>query len=209
MATKNEGDTWAERVAAQVGGQVKRLRERDEWPISAQTLADLTAELGHEVKRSVIANLESGRRGTVTVADVLVLAEALRVPPAMLVFPLGAESAVEALPDRQVETWEAAQWWNGERPPLVGANQRRGPQDDAESEAYATLASYRRHSQYLGELRTIRRWMADHVSTADGVERYKLMLAATSAELGDLRRDMTRRGLVLPKNDEGGGNGEG
>ena len=81
MATKNDQEEWAERLAASVGRQVKRYRARPELRLSAQALSDRTAQLGHEVKRSVIANLESGRRGTVTLADVFVLAQALMVPP--------------------------------------------------------------------------------------------------------------------------------
>ncbi len=46
--------------------------------MSAQDLADRCAEIGHPIPRNVIANMESGRRATLPLVDVLVLAEALR-----------------------------------------------------------------------------------------------------------------------------------
>jgi transcriptional regulator with XRE-family HTH domain len=82
--------------------------------MTAHRLADATAELGYPVPRSVIANLESGRRDSVAVAELLVLARALGVPPLTLVFPLGQEQEMEVLPRTVVPTWQAAKWFTGE-----------------------------------------------------------------------------------------------
>ncbi|SDY84775.1 hypothetical protein SAMN05661080_04795 [Modestobacter sp. DSM 44400] len=82
--------------------------------MSGQQLADATATLGHPLPRSVIANLESGRRDTVSVAELLVLARALEVPPLQLVFPIGREAMNEVLPGTVIPTWLAAQWFTGE-----------------------------------------------------------------------------------------------
>ena len=60
--------------------------------MSVQKLADVTDELGMPIPRSVLANLESGRRETVTVAEVLVLAAALDVAPIDLICPSGSIS---------------------------------------------------------------------------------------------------------------------
>jgi transcriptional regulator with XRE-family HTH domain len=98
-------------LAATVAGQLKRLRE---GRLSAQQLARKTAELGHEVPRSVIANLENGRRPTISVAEVIVLAQALGVPPLELLFPLGKVPSVEVLPNHSLDTWDAAKWFTGE-----------------------------------------------------------------------------------------------
>lgn len=107
-----QGSAWPKRLTTVIAGQVQRIR--GERRMSAQQLADATAELGHPVARSVIANLESGRRDTVSIAELVVLARALRVPPLLLVFPIGSEPTVEVLPGVQVPTWPAALWFTGE-----------------------------------------------------------------------------------------------
>jgi transcriptional regulator with XRE-family HTH domain len=108
-----QAEDWPRRLTAGVAEQVKRLRG---GRMSAQQLADATAELGHPVARSVIANLESGRRDTVSVAEIVVLARALGVPPLLLVFPVGSNATVELLPGEIVDTWSGAKWFTGEQP---------------------------------------------------------------------------------------------
>lgn len=104
---------WPKRLTASIAAQLQRLRE---GKMSAQQLADATAALGHPIARSVIANLESGRRDAISVAELLVLARALRVPPLQLVLPIGHGPTVELLPGTVADTWDAAQWITGEGP---------------------------------------------------------------------------------------------
>ena len=61
-------------------------------------------------------NLESGRKASITLADFVVLADVLGVPPVTLLFPLGASATVEVLPGREVSTWDALAWFTGESP---------------------------------------------------------------------------------------------
>lgn len=206
MAAIYEGDEWPERLSADVGLNVKRLRERTEWPISAQTLANRTAELGHEVKRSVIANMESGRRANVPLTDVFVLAQALRVPPALIVFPLGHFETFEALPGRRFDTSEAARWWEGYRPPLLDGDAldkgRVSDRDmlDAEHASYGVHDLFRHHWQLTDEIRTVKAW----TKRASAKDRWTRQLDAARAELAELREDMARRGLLLPALDDDG-----
>lgn len=88
--------------------------------MSGQQLADATAALGHSVPRSVIANLESGRRETLSVPELLVLARALEVPATQLVFPVGSAEEVEILPGRSVSAEEAMLWFTGWHDPFRG-----------------------------------------------------------------------------------------
>jgi transcriptional regulator with XRE-family HTH domain len=96
-----------------IAGEVRRYRQ--ERHMSGQQLADRCAELGMPIARAVLANLESGRRDSVSMAEILVLARALRVPPVLLVFPLGREETMEVLPDQWVTPWDALRWFSGER----------------------------------------------------------------------------------------------
>lgn len=94
---------------------MKAVREAKTPKMSAQMLADRTRDLGHHIRRAVIANLESGRRGSVTVADIYVLAQALNVPPLALLAPLDREEDVEVLPGVPVEAWDALGWLVGDK----------------------------------------------------------------------------------------------
>jgi len=82
--------------------------------MSAQQLADRTAELGMPIPRSVLANLESGRRDTVSVAEVLALAAALNVAPIDLICPVGFDKQTEILPGRMMDPLSAMRWFTGE-----------------------------------------------------------------------------------------------
>jgi hypothetical protein len=81
--------------------------------MSAQQLADRCAELGLEIPRAVLANLETGRRPLVSVAELLVLAAALEVPPLALAIPIARQETTEILPGVEVPTLDAAGWWQG------------------------------------------------------------------------------------------------
>ena len=82
--------------------------------MTAAQLSDALAPLGVSLKRAVIANLESGVRRTISVAEVLALAYVLGVPPLLLLVPVGEAGEVEILPGVDAEPWDAARWITGE-----------------------------------------------------------------------------------------------
>ncbi|MFI5805797.1 helix-turn-helix domain-containing protein [Streptomyces sp. NPDC051561] len=100
--------------------------------MSAQQLSDRCAELGMPIARSVLANFESGRRPTLSVAELLVIAQALRVPPASLVFPVGLMDTVEVLPAQVGDTFDAALWFAGEHPGHTGPENWRMTDEDTD-----------------------------------------------------------------------------
>ncbi|QKW08023.1 helix-turn-helix transcriptional regulator [Streptomyces sp. NA04227] len=107
-----EQQGWPERLAATIAHEVRRYRLN--LRMSAQQLSDRCTELGMEIPRAVISNLENGRRTSVTVAELLVLAAALDVPPAVLAFPVGYTEQTEALPAAPTPPFEAVRWFAGE-----------------------------------------------------------------------------------------------
>lgn len=67
------------------------------------------------IGRSVIANFESGRRATISVAELIAFASALRVPPVALVYPCGYLGQVEGIPGSGIkDPYELALWFTGE-----------------------------------------------------------------------------------------------
>jgi hypothetical protein len=81
---------------------------------SAQWLSDRTTELGYTVTRSVISDLELGRRRYVSTAEITVLARALHVPPGYLLYPDLPDGSVEVLPNTRVRSIDALMWFSGE-----------------------------------------------------------------------------------------------
>ncbi|GCD44701.1 helix-turn-helix domain-containing protein [Streptomyces paromomycinus] len=105
---------WADRVKANVAGEVRRRRKEMGW--SAQDLADRCEQLGHPIPRNVIANMESGRRANLPLVDVMVLATALRTYPICLIFPVGYVDRTQELPFQDlVPTWDALRRFTGEQ----------------------------------------------------------------------------------------------
>ncbi|MGW6243829.1 helix-turn-helix domain-containing protein [Streptomyces roseolus] len=102
---------WSVRLAQSISMEVRRQRHAK--GLSAQQLSDRCAALGMPIQRSVLANLESGRRTTVTFAEVLVLAAALEVAPATLAFPVGRKMTVEVLPGVERQPLDAIRWMAG------------------------------------------------------------------------------------------------
>lgn len=97
-----------------VAQEVRAWRNRRN--LTAQELADKVTELGGSMSRQAISKLENGDR-KITLDELGVLAQALGVPPVLLVIPLGKTSTVELYPGSgPVDAWKALTWWTGEFP---------------------------------------------------------------------------------------------
>ncbi len=103
---------WHHQVTKDVVEAITRRRRYLE--MTAQELADETQRLGHEVARNVIANWESGRRKTITVPELIVVAEALEVAPADLLFSPALGGHVNYLPGQDIGRWSAFSRFTGE-----------------------------------------------------------------------------------------------
>jgi len=151
-------------------------RHRDRRKLSAQQLADRTAELGSPIPRSVLANLESGRRDAVTVAEVLVLAAALGVAPTELICPVGFDEQIELLPGRMADPLSGSRWVSGQlvldvtRPELVFQPPAAG------EESNARLAE--QHADLLEQVRAREAEVAQHVTNVDAAMTGVSMLEA-------------------------------
>lgn len=109
---------WAARFTRSVADEIQRHRKQRGW--SAQKLADECAALGLDISRAVLANLESGRRAILDVAELLVIARALGVAPAELLAMHGQDGPVEIAPGTLMTPEQAAAWLCGSiEPPLL------------------------------------------------------------------------------------------
>ncbi|MDI5962941.1 helix-turn-helix domain-containing protein [Streptantibioticus silvisoli] len=157
---------WVDQVMATVAAEVRRRRK--EMGMSAQDLADACAERGHPIPRNVIANMESGRRATLPLVDVIVLADALETSPILLLYPLGHTDRVQTLPLTDPESaWDALLWFTGEASGLLGGED-------------PMLRAFRAHQYHQAAARTAAR-DADHA-------RWEARTANTPEEREDAQR---------------------
>jgi transcriptional regulator with XRE-family HTH domain len=201
---------WPGRLTRSIAAEVQRRRKARGW--SAQRLSDECAKAGMEVARSLITDLELGRRAHISIAEWLVLARALDVAPLLLVFPVGTEAEVEVLPGEVRPTFGGAQWAAGEAP-FPGPDDADYLAEIAADWLYATgspLEIYRAHARAVTEeTRAVRRasGMQARAQAATGAESEAFTAAAaalrqtagtyrTAAE--NLRRRAKELGLLAP-----------
>ena len=70
---------WPDAQTARIGQAIRQLRKGQNR--SAQQVADRTKELGYEVTRTAITDLEIGRRKNVTIAELTMLGEGAEHQP--------------------------------------------------------------------------------------------------------------------------------
>lgn len=105
---------WPDEITARIAAEIKRLRD-EVLGMSGQQLSDRTAELGHRVSRSTISEIETGRRKSITVADLTILAAALDTVPIALIYPGPYDENIRALPQLEVPQIWAVRWFSGEQ----------------------------------------------------------------------------------------------
>lgn len=100
---------WRDDVNVRIARAIKHAR----GDRSAQVIADETARLGFPITRDTIANIENGRKKSVDVPELIILAKALGVPPLSLIYPDLVDSPVEALPGVDKTSGDAALAFSG------------------------------------------------------------------------------------------------
>lgn len=162
-------------------------RHRDRQKLSAQQLADRTAEFGMPIPRNVLANLESGRRDMITVAEVLVLAAALSVSPLELIAPAGYDSEIELLPGRKVDPLQASRWIDGQL--VLDAT---GPTTDFRLPSQVEGSGIALVEQHEGVLDQVRQHDAEVVRSerdADAAAASVMMITAAALDAAERDKD--------------------
>ncbi|MEV0446152.1 helix-turn-helix transcriptional regulator [Streptomyces spectabilis] len=198
---------WPTRLAHRIAGEVRRYRAMR--GISAQQLSDLCSDVGMDIPRAVISNLENGRRTSVTVAEVLVLAAALDVPPLLLVFPVGYQELCEVLPNRQRDTWGGLLWAAGDRDTPGGSLPIRGDLENFENassslyrdfyETVEQVSSYM--SRAFEDEARARKSQNEKVrkSLMDSSRLHRMMARDVHSELWETVQIMAERGIQVPQ----------
>lgn len=188
--TQSAGERWAKDLHKRVGASIRQARAGR--GMSAQQVADKTASLGYPVSRSQIANYESGRKQSLDIAELLVIAATLDVPPVSLLLGGHPDREVEVLPGQTMQTTAALARFSGDdsyesnaiaresipaSPPallLVLVRERAG----AERELAAAKAVF----ELLGEPDDDARQIAHIAELTKRIERINQMIQATADE---------------------------
>lgn len=117
---------WPQGWTNEVGRAIARARKAQ--GMSAEAVSARTVELGHPIQRAVLSNIENGRRPSIAVHEVAVIAEAIGVLPITLLFPRALDRAhpqgVEYLPGQHVVSWMGRARFNGQQTDLDEVLQR-------------------------------------------------------------------------------------
>ncbi|MFJ4617384.1 helix-turn-helix domain-containing protein [Streptomyces sp. NPDC088812] len=188
---------WMARVGTRIAQEVRRHRLAR--GLSAQQLSDTCAKLGAQIPRTVISNIENGRRTNVSVAEVCVLATALRVPPVALIAPAGYVDEVEYLPGKSIDPVRVINWFSGE----TQIDERSTLDSMPDAEWALTIA--RDHRRLERQISTVYRSMHEDETldpwraTPEEKEALRRHARVLELSLKALREEMVRRGLKLPK----------
>jgi len=186
---------WVDGVHRRTAAAIKAGRANR----SAQWLADETERLGYPISRAAIANYESGRKKSLDIAELLVLAAALQIPPLTLLFPQLPDGPVEVLPAIETTSWDAAAWFSGEE---ISPD----PDDDTwtSSKQYQLLRAVRdRRDQRLAAVHFVE-FVGRFARTARDEKRRITLndpdMRAISEQVRTLKKEITRLDEVIREN---------
>ena len=188
MPAQDDENDWPARLTRVIAREIQRHRKAQR--MSVQQLSDAAERLGVTIQRPVLSNLENGRRNTISVAELLVLAQALNVPPLQLVFPAGYTEQVEALPGVEVEPLTAVHWARGQEP-LSG--------DGAERQKFlGWLYAFEEHEHLVHAL--LDTYRVSPIPTRGSAEEQELLRARRALEraLASERRSLRADGRTPP-----------
>lgn len=101
-------EQWRAESVARIGAAVQRIRRA-----AGMSQEELAQRIGST--RNAIQNMEGGRKSTFDVLDLMEIANALEVPPILLLFPNLPDGQLTALPETDtVASHRAFRWFTGE-----------------------------------------------------------------------------------------------
>lgn len=167
--------------------RVRQYRTDRGW--SARVLAEKCQEAGLKWERDVVANLESGRRTSVTLDELLILALVLNVPPILLVTPLGTKDEQQVAPNVRATPWDVYRWFLGEIADPRGDEFATAEVKSNWSKAHEPIRLYQKFYKGIDDVQ--------RMPTDDQFSRYAGALHAIQVAL-EVQEEMARAGVLAP-----------
>jgi transcriptional regulator with XRE-family HTH domain len=190
------GREWSGNWTRLIGQNVRAVRKRRK--LSTLKLSELCTErVGFAVPRNTIVNLETGRKESLSVQELVALALALEPPPVMLLYPLDQD--VEIAPGVARSPLHAIEWfagrWNADTPSEL---------TDSDRLVALELRDFRSYVEFSLHAH---KWTAaiDSVAGADDARAVELRrgyqdrLAEALEQMSKHRDDLQRQGIEVPE----------
>lgn len=124
---------WESDLAGRIGRAVASRRTR--LLLTVASLSERTRKLGYPIAAAAITRIENNdRAGRIEVAELLVLAAALELPPMLLLFPGFPHGSEQALPGLSAASDAGVRW-------VSGTDGLPGPVDDEGDRGLYTTSS--------------------------------------------------------------------
>lgn len=198
---------WELDLAGRVGAAVHTRREA--LKLTAQQLTERTAELGYPITRVAVSKIEGNKRaGKLDVAELIVLAVALEIPPALLLFPNFPDGTAELVPGRVAHARGSVEWLsgNGLLPAKVIAGElpevKYGPANEGTD---LVGAVNKRVEVEMRQIWLMRMERAEN-APSDAVETTRRMIANTRSELAATNEKINKAMSGLWASREGDSN---
>ncbi|MGC7152982.1 helix-turn-helix domain-containing protein [Paenarthrobacter ureafaciens] len=188
------------RSSKNIGKRLARYRK-----LAGMTAQQLSDALGGELSRSVIANIESGRKSDLTVDQLFALAWVLGVPPVVLALPVEDPYAevllVEGEPGVVLPSHAAVSWMTFSRN-AADVMEEYGPDvDENEDSGLSTQAGYAAAQAmitYAIRLSEATSAFQTAAYYAEGDPEWKADYMESKRKLEALHKEMRRSGMQVP-----------
>lgn len=177
-------------IAGPVGAAIQARRKA--LGLTAVQLAERTKQLGYPITRVTITKIETNSRsGKLDVAEWLVLAAALQVPPALLLIPGYPDADTVLLPEVSTGTERALAWMAGRSPLPLSPHEVESAMADENAGTRLVDAVSRRNARERNAF-ALERKLAEQGSTSADIEAAERMLAAEQEAILRVMSDLTR-----------------
>ncbi len=186
-------------LSRQLGDNVRRLRKGK--GLSLAEVSSRMGALGMPLSLNGLSKVELGNRD-LGVDELVALAEALNLPPLVVLFPLGTKREVELFPGTNVDTWAAAKWFTGEAP-FPGTADAVRVESDPPTTYFRTqdelIGNWRRARERVDEARrtTLVVGQGPDDQSVQALDFLEEVLRSRENHLRDYRRIVRKVGLDL------------
>jgi transcriptional regulator with XRE-family HTH domain len=185
---------WSVNWTRLIGENVRSIRKARK--LSTQTLSEICTErVGYAVPRNAIVNLETGRKESLSVQELVAIALALDTPPVMLLYPLDRD--VDIAPGEPRNPLHAIEWfagkWNADTASeITGSDRLVAPQ-------LQTLRNYVKNVDLAKQLAALIDALAGNPEAADTRKGAEEDLERTVKQMLILRDNLQQQDIQPPE----------